>query len=322
MGIKELNLTWLQKMGLYEKGGGGGSSGKMEWPGYMMTQHEIWLTEFNTLIPVTNPYTGVLAYDPSTYVTAIEGQMTSLIAFYDGIGTTLATTKTSWETIAAAVQVKIDALLLGAATSAFLTTAQNELSGAVVAALDADTIGRFEAGMRDINAVQTSSFVLGKAALYARVGLDLSKLTGAMRLQTIMDRNRGIVDGSFQLFGQTIQFAAARASLVQLYVEKSRIQLVAKKEQVDRQIDLDLEEARWPFFEYQQAGNLLGSIGGGGASASPIGKPNPIASTLGGAMAGAGAGAMVGSVVPGIGTAVGAIAGAIVGGIGGYFSSQ
>ena len=302
--------------------GGGGSSGKMEWPGYMQTQHQTWLTTMNGLMTTANPYTGLLAYDPATYISAIETQMTNLIAFYDSIGTTLTTTKTSWETLAAAVQVKIDALLLSTPTSAFLTSAQNELSGAVVAALDADTIGRFEAGMRDINAVQTSSFVLGKAALYTRVGTELTKLTGAMRLQTIIDRNRGIVEGSFNLFSHVEAVASSRMALVNAYLEKCRLDIIAKKEQLDKQTDLDISEAQWPFFLYQQAGNLLGSIGSGGGAASAISKPNPVASTLGGAMAGAGAGAMIGSVVPGIGTAVGAIAGAVIGGIGGYFSSQ
>ena len=430
MGIENLHLTWLQKTRLFEKGGGG-SSGKMEWPGYMQTLHEFWLTEFNLLIPlVTNPYTGLVAYDPSTYLTAIETQMTNLITYYDSIGTTLTTAKTSWETLASAVQVKLDALfiaaptatftaatktdwetlvtavsakldalllsagataaitaaktawetlvtavqvkldalLLGSATSAFLTTAQSQLSGAVVAALDEDTIGRFEAGMRDINAVQTSSFVLGKAALYARVGLDLSKMTGAMRLQTIIDRNRGVVEGSIQLFDETQKVIAARnaeivktsfqlfaetqkivlardtgisegsfrlfdeiskfgmtrLALTSTYLDKAKIDIVAKKEQLDKQADLDLEEARWPFFEFQQAGNLLGSIGTTGAS-SAINKPNPAASAVGGVVTGAVSGAMIGGMATswtGPGAIIGGVVGAVVGGIGGYLAAQ
>jgi len=413
------------------KGGGGGSSGRMEWPGYMQTQHQTWLTTMNGLMTTTNPYTGVLAYDPTAHISAIETQMTNLIAFYDSVGTTLTTTKASWETLASAVQVKLDALFLSAPTttftstaktdwetlvaaiaakldllllsapttaaiaaaktawetlvvavqvkldalllstptSTFLTTAQSELSGAVVAALDADTIGRFEAGMRDINAVQTSSFVLGKAALYARVGLDLSKMTGAMRLQTIIDRNRGVVEGSvrlfdetqkiiaarnaevvkgsfqlfnevqktvlardvaisegsFRLFDQIEKFALSRAALTSAYMDKGKIAIVAEKERLDRQVDLDLSEATWPFYMYQQAGNLLGSIGAGGGAAAAINKPNPTASAVGGVITGAVSGAMIGGMATswtGPGAIIGGVVGAVVGGIGGYLSAQ
>lgn len=294
--------------------GGGGSSGKMEWPGYMQTQHQTWLTAMDGLMTTTNPYTGLLAYDPATYIAAIETQMTNLITLYDSIGTTLATAKTAWEGIAVTVQAKLDTLLLGSATAAFLASAQSELSGAVVAALDADTIGRFEAGMRDINAVQTSSFVLGKAALYARVGIELSRLTGEMRLKTIADRNRGVIEGSFQLFDGIGKFAASRLALVTLYLDKCKVDIIAKKEQNERQLDLDVEEARWPFYLYQQAGNLLGSIGSGGGAASAINKPNPAASALGGMMAGAAAGSVAGPY--------GAIIGAVIGGVGGYLSAS
>ncbi len=313
MGIEDLNLTWLEKTRLYE-GGGGGSSGRMEWPGYMQARHEEWLNEMQAYIPATNPYLGVSAYVPDTYIAAIETQMTNLIALYDSIGTTLATAKTAWEGIATAVQVKLDTLLLSTPTSTFLTLAQAELSGAVVAALDADTIGRFEAGMRDINAVQSSSFTLGKATLYSRVGLELTRLTGEMRLKAITDRNRGVVEGSFQLLGQIAGFAAGRMALVSTYMDKCKLDIIAKKEQLDRQVDLDLEEARWPFFEWQQAGTLLGAIGGPGMGS--ISKPNPTASTLGGAVTGAAAGYQMS------GSYYGAAAGAIIGGLGGYLSSR
>ncbi len=221
--------------------------GRKEWPGYMQARHEEWLGEMNILIPSTNPYTGVLSYNPDTYIGAIETQMSNLITFYNSIGTTLATIEAIWETLATAVQVKTDSLLLLASTSNSLATIESDLR-------------RFKGGMRDINAVQTSSFILGSAALHAKEGFELVKLVDEMRLKEIMDRDKGVIEGSLQLFNQSGKLAANRTSLFNTYMSKCKVDITAKSEQLNWQVELDLGKAKWPFFEFQQAGNLLGAI--------------------------------------------------------------
>lgn len=258
--------------------GGGSSSGKSDWPDYMKTKHEAWLGDIDAVIPVTNPYTGIVAYAPTAPIAALATALTNYKAFNSSVGTTLTTFKTMW--------------------SGWLTTVSNGLNEAMVAALDTSGIPEFEAGMRDINAVQTSSFALGKAMLYARVGLEASKLA-------LMNTNQAVE--LTMKFGESLrgQFASE--------IENARLTIIALKEQADRQVELDVEEARWIFFNYREAGALLGAIGGPSAMAGSQ-KPNPAASALGGAMSGAAAGAAFGPY--------GAVIGAVVGGVGGYLSAS
>lgn len=270
--------------------GGGSSSGKSEWPGYMQSKHEAWLLEMDGVILATNPYTGVLAYNPLTGSgTPLAGLATSLAtfkAYYASVGTTLTTFKAMW--------------------SGWLTTVSDGLTSALTAALDVKGVPEFEAGMRDINAVQTSSFVLGKSMLYARVGVEAAALA---------------LQNTNQAVDLTMKYGELLRGQYITEIDYSRVVIIAYKEQADRQLELDIEEAKWVFYNYREAGALLGAIGGPSAMGSSA-KPNPTASALGGAMAGAAGGAYIGSVVPGIGTAVGAVAGAVIGGVGGYLSAS
>jgi hypothetical protein len=261
--------------------GGGGSSGKSDWPDYMKDKHTTWLNELDAIIPATNPYTGVVAYDPATALSNLSTYLVNFKAYYLSIGNNLTSFKTMW--------------------SGWLTTIQTNLTAALTAEIDTYGVPEFESGMRDINAVQTSSFALGKAMLYAKVGLEAGKLAIATTNQAVELTTK---------YGENLrgQFASE--------LEYTKVVIVSAKEQRDMQIEIDAEEAKWVFFNYREAGALLGSIGG--AAAMPGGgKPSAAASVLGGAMSGAAVGASVSG-----GNPYGAAAGAIVGGIGGYMSSR
>lgn len=258
--------------------GGGSSSGKSSWPDYMQESHTRLLVEVEALVPTTNPYTGVVAYDPSTVISNISTYLTNFKAFYLSIGATLTTFKTMW--------------------SGWLTTASSGLTAAMVAALDVSGIPEFEAGMRDINAVQTSSFALGKSMLYARVGLEAAKLA-------LMNTNQAVE--------LTMKYGEALRGQFASELEYTKLVIIAYKEQADRQQELDVEEAKWVFFNYREAGAMLGAIGGPSAMGGSQ-KPNPAVSALGGAMSGAAAGSVAGPY--------GAIAGAVIGGVGGYLSAS
>ncbi len=259
--------------------GGGGTSGKSSWPDYMMLKHETWINEMDTIVPATNPYTGIVSYNPATILGTLATSLATFKAFYTSIGTTLTAFKSAW--------------------SGWLTTVSTDLNAAMVAALDTSGIPEFEAGMRDINAVQTSSFALGKSMLYARVGLEASKLA-------LMNANQAV--------DLTMKYGESLRGQFMTESDYTKVVIIAYKEQADRQVELDIEEAKWIFFNYREAGAMLGSIGGSPAMAGSA-KPNPVSSALGGAMAGAAAGT---AISPGYGT----IIGAVIGGVGGYLSAS
>jgi len=259
--------------------GGGGSSGKSDWPDYMKEHHHAWIGELDAVVPATNPYTGVVAYDPASTISTLTTALSAWEGYHTSVGLTLTAFKTVW--------------------SGWLTTASADITAALTAELDTHGTPEFEAGMRDINAVQTSSFVLGKSMLYARVGLEAAKLA-------LLNTNSAV--DLMMKYGESLrgQFCAE--------MEFTKLVIIAYKEKADRQLELDVEEAKWIFFNYREAGALLGAVGASAAMQSSA-KPNPAASALGGAMAGAAAMAPTGNPYA-------IAAGAIVGGIGGYLSAS
>jgi hypothetical protein len=92
--------------------------------------------------------------------------------------------------------------------------------------------------------------------------------------------------------------------------DASRIKIVAEKEQADRDIELDVLDAKWPFEIMNAGGQVLGSISG--VPMVPE-KPSQLQSAIGGAFSGVSAGATIGSKFGPTGTAVGAVAGGLAG---------
>lgn len=128
--------------------GGGGGSGKADWPDYMKTVHGGWLADMDILIDagiLANPYTGITTYDPDTDLTAMD---TAIAAFDTYIGTF---------------------------STGYITAAIGSATVDIMGALAADAIPQFEAGMDGINAVQSTGFVLGEASLYARAATAIAK---------------------------------------------------------------------------------------------------------------------------------------------------
>jgi hypothetical protein len=261
--------------------GGGGSSGKSSWPDYMQDKHTTWLNELDVIIPAANPYTGVVAYDPATPISNLSTALTNYKAYNLSIGYSLTAFKSLW--------------------SGWLTTVTADLTAAITAELDTYGVPEFESGMRDINAVQVSSFTLGKSMLYARVGLEAGKLA-------LMNTNQAV--------DLTMRYSERLHEQFIAELENAKTVIISYKEFRDMQIEIDAEEAKWVFFNYREAGALLGAIGGAGAMQSG-GKPSAAASALGGAMTGAATGAAVSG-----GNPYGAAAGAVIGGIGGYLSAR
>jgi hypothetical protein len=252
--------------------GGGGQSGAVDYPGYMKTKHESWLNDIDSLIDVAianNPYEGP-GWGEGWYVYNPEEDLYEMIMALDDF------------------EAFLDGLDAGVDDEA-------AAFGAILQSrIDTDTIPSFEAGMRDINAVQTTSFIIGKAILYARkdeqVAQYLADLSGRFRQQTIEQRRL----------------------LATHYVEVLRLGIVAMKEHHDEYMEFETAAAKWDLEMYSYGGNMLAAIGG--ARAPGIAKPSRTQSAIGGAMAGAAVGT---AISPGWGTAIGAI----VGGVGGYLAA-
>lgn len=225
-------------------GGGGGSSGKVDYPGYMKDAHkELLGADMHLDTPMDTAINDAMDADPY-----------ALLAGYDPSPHT------------AEMAHAIDDL------DVFINSMEstNEIEA---------QLAKFDAGMRDINAVVSSAYAIGREIIAST--LITTKLQ-------------------------------AKMELAKLSVETRRIMIVANKEFTQYENELEVEQAKWPLDVLQRGGNMLAAISGA-ATTREMDGPSKAQSAIGGAMSGAAAGAMVGSAVPGVGTAVGAVVGGVMG---------
>jgi len=262
-------------------GGGGGGAGEVSYPQYMqdyfsdmtiglgagggdvMTMSIV--TAMNTAQTGDSPFTAATAYDPDTEVAAM---LTSVDDFAALIAATL---------VDAAVDDVVD-----------------EYSDDLGDRLTSEVLPRFRSGMRDINAVVSSAFVLGQAIIEASQTRQVAGFSSGIHLKVIDLR---------------LDYQKA---LTHYTIEANRIKIVAKKEEAEVNLEIDEADASWDLEVFQHGANMLAGIGGGVANPQKK-KKNQMASAIGGAMTGAAAGAMVGASYGAGGGPYGAVIGAVLG---------
>ena len=151
--------------------------------------------------------------------------------------------------------------------------------------------------MRDINAVLSSSYVIGKSLIASSQVKAIEKFSGEARFRLIpvahdkwkahLEWNKGVV---------------------QSYAELMKLFVSAKLDSESHNMSLKAKNSLWPFsiLEYQRSalGAIQGAsnVGGGGGEA---GGPSKMAGALGGALSGAAAGAALGPWGAAAGGAIG-----------------
>lgn len=336
-------------------GGGGGSSGKVDYPTYNKHVHADWLasiadpdspashdtisvsmTETMDAALAANPFTSLLVYDPDTVLATVEAQVATVMALsfsglvnsYDrriiATAETAFSPSTDFATLLTAVKAAVDVEL-------YSTTEVNDDINAFAALLDdqidSTVLPRFRRGMQDMNAVMSSAFVIGTALIEEGRNKEVTKYGTGLRFQNYSQRNQFAVTSVISLIQTKIQALTSDGELAYrmaisdldfqravttLLMDSTRTRIVAKKEELDAELELEEKEAKWELEVFQFGANLLAGISGGSSQLVP--KQNKIASALGGALSGVAAGmAMSG------GNPVGGAIGGAVGLIGGLF---
>jgi len=203
--------------------GGGGAAGTVDFPSYIKETHADWLygdsaaaeaancssdieSEMDTALS-GNPYTGEVAFDPSTENTAITAAVSSfatVVAAYDVTGhwtSAMALAETDFEAMSDAVDTIGTTMTTAEAafdgmTNAVTPAAEDEISTAVGAFEDLvdervenDVLPRFQAGMLTINSVLSSSFVMGQADIEAKASRDVNAYQGDLRTKAFLQKD-------------------------------------------------------------------------------------------------------------------------------------
>ena len=290
--------------------GGGGQSGKVGFPAYMETQHELWLDSAASLVTAliagASPYNTALAYNPTADIAAVQTRYNT----FDAIVTALSPT-TDLGTFVDTVVAKIDEELLPT----------DYIDQRVEAYEIANTpayfraLNRFAAGMSDINAVHGSAFVIGGALMEIEFQNQIDGYTAQISEARDKMRTAAILQGVNSLIQLQQDKLQSGSSSTALLLEMMRAKITAFSEQYQGDLEIDVHDLMWDFDILRGGGDVLASISG--APSGPLATPK-LASVLGGATSGASQWAMtLGSAMGPEGAILGLLMGGGIGGLGG-----
>lgn len=172
--------------------------------------------------------------------------------------------------------------------------------------IETNLIPRLQTGMRDINAVMGSSFVVGKAVIEDARAKSLAKFSADLRFR--------LIPVAESRWAKHLQWNQA---VVGVYAEIMKFYFSAKTDVDETNYAMAAKDALWPFtvLDFERA--ALGALQGAMNTKTDVAGASTAKKVMGGALSGAAMGAMVGAEIGEGGGPYGAAAGAVIGGIAG-----
>ena len=261
---------------------GGGSSGKVSWPDWISERHrdgaDFMLASLQSTL---NPFIDVMPSDPHEQYTWMSGELSNYQDILNNFDPSA-----GWEAAIDRVAIKYDQAILA---PALRQEAMSHIVKYSKAELDANILPAFRAGMRDINAVQTSAFVIGEAIINGFFLHGIQEVGAKYILDQFDKRTSAVLGTAGKLLEPEITKLQAWENYSKVANDFNRLMLVANKEYVDSQLDIDEAEARWELEKWNNYGNFIASMNGGTVHTTGR-KPSSSQSALGGAFSGASAG--------------------------------
>jgi hypothetical protein len=276
--------------------GGGGDSGgestnEIRYAPYIESHHSAFLdivANKRDEVIDASPYSG---YTDIAYADAFFGAgyvISSFPSLYDMYGKFMA-------------GLDVDVLFTQILDDSINNTAIDNRVSAHAGELEDDIIEsatpRFVAGMRDINSVLSSSFVVGKAMLETARTKAISRYDATLR--------HAMLPIATQRWATHLEWNRA---VISTYAEIMKLYFSAAMDLDNHNYTMAAKDALWPFtvLDYNRA--ALGALTGATKTTSDVagGGPSTAQKAIGGALAGAAAGAMVAGPW-------GAVAGGVIG---------
>lgn len=160
--------------------------------------------------------------------------------------------------------------------------------------IDSNVLPKFLAGMRDINAVQSSAFIIGKALIMDGHVKAINKFASQIRIAAL--------SLSVDQWGKHLDW---NRNVMTVFTDMFKL-YYANKQDFDRlNLEYPAKDAMWDINLFEYARAMLGAMAGSAATTSKN-EPGMLQKAIGGTMTGAAAGMMVSGGNP---------AGAVVGGL-------
>ncbi|MCK4330873.1 glycine zipper family protein [candidate division WOR-3 bacterium] len=164
--------------------------------------------------------------------------------------------------------------------------------------IEANVLPRFQTGMRDINSVMSSSYVIGKSLIEDARVKAIEKFSAELKYRLIP-----IVSDRWKTHLEW------NRNVIMTYAEIMKLYYSARIDTDDFNYSMSAKDKLWPFtvLEYDRA--ALGALQGATTVTSDVAGASQIQKAIGGALSGAGMGAMMFPANPVVGAGVGALLG-------------
>ena len=166
--------------------------------------------------------------------------------------------------------------------------------------IDINVMPKFLAGMRDINSVQATTFVIGKSIIQDAHVKAINKFSGGIRLHAL--------DVSNDQWANHLKWDE---SVMRIYSELFKLYYSTRMDMDKSNLDYLAKDDMWNINLFENARGILGALGGGTPIASQN-TPSQTSSAIGGALTGAAIGGYMAAETA-MGWPVGAALGGIVG---------
>jgi hypothetical protein len=273
--------------------GGGDSETTIRYANYIESKHKDFLNEMQDqriAVMSNNPFSGYTDIDYLNGFFGVGYVISSFPSLYDMYGKFMA-------------GLDIDSLYTQILNDSVNSPVINNLVSQHAIDLEDDIVEnadpRFVAGMRDINAVVSSSFVVGRAMMEVGRTKAISKYDAGLRyamLPVAADR-----------WARHLEW---NRSVIMTYAEIMKLYFSTAMDIDGKNYELAAKEALWPFTVLDNERAALGALQGATNSKSDVAGASTAQKAIGGALTGAAAGAMVGGVP---GAVIGGVLGAATG---------
>lgn len=199
------------------------------------------------------------------------------------------------------VDALFDQIFLQTTSGPLITNLVAEQATELADDIEVNALPRYEAGMRDINAVMSSSFVIGRSNIEVGRIKALSKFDAELRYKMIPvagERWRGHLDWN--------------KAVIEIYAQIIKLYVSGKIDIAEQWAEIDLKQRLWDYTIIDNLRLAIGATSGGHRTSTDAlgGKPTQTQKAIGGAMTGAAIGTEINA---GWGTAIGAVVGAAAG---------
>jgi hypothetical protein len=264
--------------------GGGSSSGMVDFPVYMKNWHtsalgiiavdpdtgalsgglDITLIDaMNQALDGASPYAGFIGVSANDAMLGAGKVITDFTAPYITLAAysalDIATLIDSFRNTnpVSAIALNIPALIDA------ITQAESDL-------LDSDinqtTLPAFQSGMRDINAIMGSAFVVGESIIRAQKAKALAKSDATLRFEGLKLQIDTTVKAEELNLRAAVAHGELRKAIVTMVGDFAKLYAVMRTELDNNNLEIVAKDRLWDLKTFQYGGNFLGSIAGSAVS--------------------------------------------------------